>query len=946
MSDTPSKDAIYNWSPSRHAISFETFGLANETRRPVIVVSHPTAPFNRPLTAGGALSDDLKKVAHDYLVQLDKRLTEHGRGGLGLPAGWLEALDPTKPAELFGWLPVRPPFTEGAGLDPSASIASHRLLRKRSGVGSQLDETVILIAGERLLDGSPTRSGFGLRVVLHLRRHAGGGKISVNAMTAHLPHTPYLMLFELPKEPAFVAELEALMSPSKLQELLQGSAKDIAEAAQLDAGSTDRHQDGLVIDEYRFVRADNREEDESPIRLEVGGVGTSKLDRETSYRFRARLKVRLRTMAPIKLEMETIVSRRALATAVNARVFEQDAASWREHPAQPVGEAQDLWQATRPTRDLDRFRAHRVVPEALESASGDFRVRKCPGFVQLDRDNDPNDTRRVHEMSGGHPVRSNDQSAVGAYHNCDDVFAVMRGFGLEPKLYFRACQLPVNVFYRSGIRPGPGKNGRTINAWVRVKKPDASGFLSDQRPAIELHLALANLTRQWRDLNRPPKERWAEPLGIAASERWILHEFGHVLIAAVLGADVPEFLFAHSPGDGMAAVWADPSSRFGHPQTRNWERLRGYTFPWVLSARRHDRCVLNGWSWCGTFQRPVSEAPEAQLEHHKGYVSEQILSTTLFRLYRCLGGDTLKEHDKEPAPDIGRRLAASRVVLYLVMRAMEGFGHPPRRAEELEAAMIDADVGLTTPLTLERDPAYPYDRVDVHWVGGRAHKIIRWAFEAQGMHAPNTIRDAPGAPPPVDIYITDRRPAEEMTERGLVRHAPGGYPPVSLDWSPGAEWFNAGTDAAPQVGNRGHEPATNIKARLWVGKLMGDAKTDGWDTQENITWMPESAAQPPADRDLLNLLDELELLGGLPGGATRALPLLTLSPASDGEIFVLIELSCPDDRANTDPLAGLPTEVVSKGDLPRKPRELADLVATDNNLCLWRPFAPSPVAEV
>jgi len=338
-------------------------------------------------------------------------------------------------------------------------------------------------------------------------------------------------------------------------------------------------------------------------------------------------------------------------------------------------------------------------------------------------------------------------------------------------------------------------------------------------------------------------------------------------------------------------------------------RLRGYTFPWVFAARRHDRCVRKGWSWSGSFQRPVTEAPEVELANYKSYLSEQILSTTLFRLYRCLGGDTLT--DDRQLPDVMRRRAASHVVLYLAMRAIESFGHVPLRAEELEAAMIDADVGLTTPL---RDPMKPSRKL---WVGGRAHKVVRWAFEAQGMHPPPTsaIHDAPGAPPPVDIYVSDRRSKEMPIELG----DPGGYRPVSLDWSAKASWYADGDKPRIGIGNRGNQPATDIRVRFWRGIL---------------------AATPPSSDDrVIRWVEEKMQQQGEPltGGETRTLALpFAFPPEAAGEDIVLIELSCADDRANTDPLARLPTAVARMADLPTDPRELADLVATDNNLGLWR----------
>ena len=61
----------------------------------------------------------------------------------------------------------------------------------------------------------------------------------------------------------------------------------------------------------------------------------------------------------------------------------------------------------------------------------------------------------------------------------------------------------------------------------------------------------------------------------------------------------------------------------------------------MFTPRRHDRCVLHGWGWSGSLGRALRERPDGERLRLKGYWTEQILSTSLFRLYRCLGGDTV-----------------------------------------------------------------------------------------------------------------------------------------------------------------------------------------------------------------------------------------------------------------------------------------------------------------
>jgi hypothetical protein len=931
MSDPHSESAPSEWSPGFHAISLKKFESARDARRGIILVTHPTAPLEQRLHGEEAMSDDaLARCAHNYLTRLDAHLSKPGQSGLGLPPGWLAALDPLAPGSNFGWLPIRPSRDGKLRLASSGATASHRLLRATAGSGPPKDETVVLVAGERLKDSAglwrSTQSGFGLKVVLHLRSRREGATLCVSSMVAHLPHAPYRMLFELTKDNSadlLLAILTDSLGVDQIQRFTRSEAGLIADSARL---SHVGERDGLVFDQVRFFAFHDPDEGRDQTGIEVSGLGSSKLvgDQETTYRFTVRLRPR-KGKSPIA----EVLSRREVLAQVDAQVFREDPASWRDPKAPTSALLENLWYASRPTRDLGRFRSPRTVPTSLESDDGDFCIRNCPAFARADSDYPG--ARQIADKPGGHIERSDDQSAVAAYHNCDDVFYAIRKFGIDPDLYFRACKRPVNVFYRSGVRPGWGKSGHTVNAWVRLRKPPESGFLANDRPGIELHLALGNLNRRERDQSRKPDKRWAEPLGIANSGRWMMHEFSHVLIAAALGD--PEFRFAHSVGDGMAAVWADPMSRLADPCLP--QRFRGYTYPWVFTSRRHDRCVLAGWSWSGTFQRPLLEASENKLGGYKGYLSEQIMSTTLFRLYRCLGGDTVRTDGLgNDSPDFDRRRSASRVVLYLILRAIESFGHTPLRAEEFEAAMIDADLGLSTPLETVWD-----DAGSKPWVGGRAHKVIRWAFEAQGMHPPqqDVVHDAPGSPPPVDIFVADRRSGDEVTERGIVHHGPGSYAPVSLGWSDDAPWLSSGGDPVFQVGNRGSFTATSVSMRIWVGMLTGDRTLDGWDAGENIGWLvevSETIADAPGNQQV-QFIDPRPVIASLGAEAVASL--------DEMNVIVLIEVSCPDDRANSDPLAGLPTAIAGIANLPSKPCELADLVATDNNLGLWLVIGSNPV---
>jgi hypothetical protein len=202
-----------------------------------------------------------------------------------------------------------------------------------------------------------------------------------------------------------------------------------------------------------------------------------------------------------------------------------------------------------------------------------------------------------------------------------------------------------------------------------------------------MHLALADLSmrarKAWKGERIP-----VEPLGIAADARWIWHEIGHVLLMASVGE--LEFRFAHSAGDALAAIVADPQSILASNA-----RWRGATFPWVFEPRRHDRCACNGWSWDGLLHYAAAHAPNSQPARRKGYQTEQILSSSLFRLYRCIGGDTTIVASE--LPYLKDRESASHYSVYLIMRGIQILGAsdivPTYKADQFVSALIDADIG-------------------------------------------------------------------------------------------------------------------------------------------------------------------------------------------------------------------------------------------------------------
>jgi hypothetical protein len=198
-------------------------------------------------------------------------------------------------------------------------------------------------------------------------------------------------------------------------------------------------------------------------------------------------------------------------------------------------------------------------------------------------------------------------------------------------------------------------------------------------------------------------------------------------------------------------------------------------------------------------------------------LAEQILATTHFRIYRSIGGDSA---------NLGRRQLASRVVTYLILRA----------------------VGDLTPMTNPANALAWCKRLMatdlLDWTsegltGGAYNKVIRWAFEKQGLFQPPaapTPVTSPGAPPEVDVYIDDGRGGE--------------YPYQAVHWNNPSIWNRNAADglsvhqtaivgqtnyAYVKVKNRGTLAATNVAVRAYHS-LPG----------AGLTWPTDFTAMSPA----------------------------------------------------------------------------------------------------
>jgi hypothetical protein len=478
----------------------------------------------------------------------------------------------------------------------------------------------------------------------------------------------------------------------------------------------------------------------------------------------------------------------------------------------------------------------------------------------------------------GFSARTNEFAAVSAYCHCDSMMRLVKGFGFALGDHFKDAVLPLTVDHRAKLLSGPGaRDGRGINAYV-------TPFMGNkaQRPwNVMMLFGLADFA-----------DTWKHPLGLAADVRFVWHEFCHVLILAATGST--EFDFAHSAGDALGAIMCDPASKLPAP----W---RGVTFPFVqLPLRRHDRKVEQGWGWSGTlYEKPT---PTYGARDPAGYNSEQILSSTLFSLYRAAGGDAVRRNQIGVwEPDLERRRAAAYYTAYLIVRAIASLGaietEPTSEAGQFATALMEADIG-TPDLDYEGSKR----------LGGMLHKVVRWTFERQGLYQTSSAREnKPGSPPPIDIYVDDGREGQYQYSR---------------DWwaLPEVLWVqHSGDDSAahetPRPGdinyvyvilnNRGAQTALGASVEFFAA--VGDY-VDSWDTTSGH-WHQLQGDNTTSD---------------VPSGGSVKFGPFRWTPQAASRNALLVRATVAGDRSNIDAGSNLPC---ASG-----PVVVAGLVRTDNNL--------------
>ncbi|MFV1710550.1 hypothetical protein VWY03_04610 [Phaeobacter sp. JH20_09] len=944
------------------------------SRRPSRLISHPTAPYVAEATVGAADGPinlaALTGAAADYL--------KHLRAYVNATTPPLGAADPmldliagvASAGSMLRWCDIWPEF-DGPSTRLKGQIASWNMSRNPKGA---MPGTVILVATEGI--ENPLLSSFlmrfpsaGFRVPVEVRQTTRGFDLIIRGLTAEFPGGANRALsailanssadekqsilsrlaqslssvpigFQAADDPA-TAEPQAATDTGDLP-----TASTTDDAADSDTGGeappvvsaprmmsmleeTIAKQAGvearsLLLQDIQFsAEQDNVAAGawEMTLVLLARGQETTR-GAPLSYRLTVRL--RLQDLAQNSVEVVSVTRVPLVSHAVAGggprvpelepfvRVFPVPPPDWGGHPAPPLS-----WRRpTRPDKILDLFRENRAIKLDLgmKMQRPAYVVRNCPRFVPGDGHGDlpkplpPMDVSDV-------PPRRNLSTAISAYWHSTVFFDSMSGLGLAPDAYVATADGPLAVHYRSGIVPGPGRSGRTINAQVRYDvAPDAA---QQSKPSIDMHLALANLNR-WARVKPGTPDSQLEPLGIASSGRWMLHEFGHYLLAARIGQ--LEFDFAHSAGDSLAAVFFDPLSDLSSPAYPGDARMRGWTFPFVFAPRRHDRTPAMGWGWYGLLNRSVVEDPPKSGTEHKAYLTEQILSSSCFLLYRALGGDTLAGSDA----DWGQRTRASDMTLYLLLQAMAGLAQSPSRAEMLEVGMEAAGWGAPALVPLPRGGA--------EWQPATSHKVTRWAFETMGMFPanPEKISSKAGAAPVVDIYIRDRRADVFPTGDGPVTVGRGSYLPVSLHWAQDADWVMPGL--VPDLGNRGTVAAQGAGLRVWGGWVLND-KPISQIMDRSILWSPHPLALGPCD-----IGPDQQAASDLTQNDVQQITQLckdTRNAAPAGlQLVFFYELTHVNDRANTDPAAGLAPQIGAGETPPQTVQALVDLVACDNNLGL------------
>jgi hypothetical protein len=842
--DVPREDSSH-WSADHPAVWCDTLRVG--AAAPLSVsLRHPGYPLAEGVARSGGIGA-IRELANKYLTLVQQRAV------IGNEV--LQALIKDDRPE-FGWLPLTwgPGKLEQAPPNPRGSF---RVARERSGASPE--HTLVMLAGYRMKNKTSAGGEVGLRVLMHVRAGPDNSRWTVLVTGMSACRLPLGFKASKPLDP---------MDPS-----LQGRILALANALNFPRWAVDGMS---YVDPTR----------DGSMRVFMS-CGRPRPGGTSLRNYRVVADFPSSGADPVLLERSERISH------ANAKAFERDPASCSPTPAEI--------ETRRPTRREPVLAPLRITTSRMRSSlkrpGGAMEVRQTRlGSVK-------GDPAKVQVITPSNlPLRSDAQAAAHAYLRGDELMRRLRAYGLNPDHYFKLVKQPLLLRHRAPLA-GAG-DGIAVNAQVspvgvgsglypQITAQPIPGLMAE----LEVSFGWCDLSHRSRGPNDAGRER-AQPLGLAADPRWAWHEFCHVLIFANLGE--LEFPFAHSAGDALAAIIADPDAK----QVRHAAE-RFITFPWVFTPRRHDRSVMTGWCWCGrrNLARLARTRANAPRERRLGYFEEQLMSTSLFRLYRCIGGDS----------DPAACRSASDYTVYLVMSAIQLLGPqqaaPAGTVDQFVNALIHADLAAGAWSLCADWPEAQSPR-QVKRNGGCVHKVILWAFEQQGLNATTNSGETvegPGLPPNVDIYIADRRSEGE-----------GGYWPVPLNVPAGQtpDWHAADSGVVFEQGkvvvrvrNRGQVAATGVAVKCWALPAGNPNANDP------AAWLPlpASTGTPPTTVNLNS------------AAAFRFDPVVGGTPLS-GPHFVKASATCPADRSNLDPMTTTAlTHVVTP---------LVDLVANDNNIGL------------
>lgn len=341
------------------------------------------------------------------------------------------------------------------------------------------------------------------------------------------------------------------------------------------------------------------------------------------------------------------------------------------------------------------------------------------------------------------------------------------------------------------------------------------------------------------------------PVGYATDRAPVIHEFAHSCLQNNIADGV--FSWCHGFGDALGVVLCDPGSQAPDRFMRSPFMNAG------AGLRRHDRDVADGWAWAGS--RDVAGSQQRR----------QILSSTMFHAYRSTGGD---EMHGNAATQLARREFAARYMAYLMLGAVGTMtsAAPPSSADDFATALIDFDQAN--------------DDFEGH-PGGAFHKVIRWAFEKQGLYqpagAPTPVTTA-GAPPEVDVYINDGRNGEYEWRQNF--------------WNTTDIWSSRTADETighetplldvinylyVRVKNRGTETATNVLVKTYHCR-----------PSTGLVWPDDWQAMETAELSAPNI----------PAGGEVIVGPFEWIPEVEGHECLLASVSALGDASNADTVNG------------------------------------------